>query len=128
MPGLTGVKMSKSDPNSAIFMDDSPEEISRKLKMASPECLESWKTTFECDDLESFLIERLSKISTELPDEEVSDEFIIQDKIESVVISPNASITDIILAKRSGKHIVIMTWSAILLGNDNAVHDAEQLK
>merc|ERR1712117_179466 len=32
--GLTGTKMSKSDPNSAIFMEDSAEDVNRKIKKA----------------------------------------------------------------------------------------------
>ena len=32
--GLTGVKMSKSDPNSAIFMEDSAEDVVKKIKKA----------------------------------------------------------------------------------------------
>lgn len=32
--GLSGKKMSKSDPDSAIFMDDSEEEVNRKIKKA----------------------------------------------------------------------------------------------
>ena len=32
--GLTGVKMSKSDPNSAIFMEDSVEDVVKKIKKA----------------------------------------------------------------------------------------------
>lgn len=32
--GLTGEKMSKSDPNSAIFMEDTPADVDRKMKKA----------------------------------------------------------------------------------------------
>jgi len=32
--GLTGVKMSKSDPNSAIFMEDSVADVNKKIKNA----------------------------------------------------------------------------------------------
>lgn len=34
MQGLTGEKMSKSNPDSAIFMEDSAEEVDRKIKSA----------------------------------------------------------------------------------------------
>ena len=42
LAGLTGEKMSKSDPNSAIFMEDSTEDITRKIKGAfcEPENIE----------------------------------------------------------------------------------------
>lgn len=32
--GLTGVKMSKSDPNSAIFMEDKEEDVNMKIQNA----------------------------------------------------------------------------------------------
>ena len=42
LPGLTGQKMSKSDPNSAIFMDDTAEDVRIKIKKAfcTPEVVE----------------------------------------------------------------------------------------
>jgi len=35
--GLTGAKMSKSDPNSAIYMDDTIEDVALKINKASCE-------------------------------------------------------------------------------------------
>lgn len=29
--GLSGTKMSKSNPDSAIYMDDTPEDVTRKI-------------------------------------------------------------------------------------------------
>ena len=34
LAGLTGVKMSKSDPDSAIFMEDTVKDVNRKVKKA----------------------------------------------------------------------------------------------
>ena len=34
LAGLTGEKMSKSDPDSAIFMEDTYDDIKRKIKKA----------------------------------------------------------------------------------------------
>lgn len=42
IPGLTNVKMSKSDPNSAIFMNDTFEEINDKIIKSKTEPLFDW--------------------------------------------------------------------------------------